>query len=342
MPAIACSSGRLSTIRVSHESARSSGVRHGQTATANKTTVRVVERRPEAAVHRRPWVDAARRARPSTVVDPVDRRGAVRGRRRRARRRQAALDAAVAAQAACAGDQRRASAPTSSPGAFELMHERDRRPRPADDAGDGQAAGRGPGRDRLRRRVPPLVRRGGRAHRRRLRGSPRPAGAPFLVMRQPVGPCLLITPWNFPMAMGTRKIGPGDRRRLHHGLKPAAADPAVDAALAAILAEAGLPDGVLNWSPPSHAGRRDGAADPRRAGPQAVLHRLDRGRPQLCSSSARRRSCAPRWSSGGNAPFIVFDDADLDAAVEGAMRGQDAQHGRGLHRGQPLLRARAR
>ncbi len=118
----------------------------------------------------------------------------------------AALDAAVAAQADWA-----ATAPRDRGEilrrAFESIIDQ------ADDFAelmtprDGQAARRGQGRGHLRRRVLPLVRRGGRAHPGRW--MPAPAGGTrLLTMQQPVGPCLFITPWNFPLAMGTRKIGP--------------------------------------------------------------------------------------------------------------------------------------
>ena len=97
--------------------------------------------------------------------------------------------------------------------------------------------------------------RGGRAHRRPLR--PRPAAAAGCSsMRQPVGPCLLITPWNFPTAMGTRKIGPAVAAGCTMVVKPAAQTPLSMLALAQILDEAGLPAGVLNVVTTSHGGAR--------------------------------------------------------------------------------------
>jgi succinate-semialdehyde dehydrogenase/glutarate-semialdehyde dehydrogenase len=140
----------------------------------------------------------------------------------------------------------------------------------------------------------------------------------FLVMRQPVGVCLLITPWNFPMAMGTRKIGPAVAAGCAMVLKPAQQTPLSMHALAAILAEAGLPDGVLNIVTTSNAGAvmepliRDGRARKLSfTGSTAVGKVLL----EQAASTVLRTS----MELGGNAPFLVFGDADLDAAVEGAM-----------------------
>ena len=119
----------------------------------------------------------------------------------------------------------------------------------------------------------------------------------FLVMRQPVGVCLLVTPWNFPMAMGTRKIGPAVAAGCTMVIKPAQQTPLSMHALAAILAEAGLPDGVLNVVTTSQRRQGHGAADPRRAGPQAVVHRVDRASAARCWSRPPTRSCGRRWSS---------------------------------------------
>jgi succinate-semialdehyde dehydrogenase/glutarate-semialdehyde dehydrogenase len=140
----------------------------------------------------------------------------------------------------------------------------------------------------------------------------------FLVMRQPVGVCLLITPWNFPIAMGTRKIGPAVAAGCTMVLKPAQQTPLSMHALAAILAEAGLPDGVLNLVTTAHAGRvmepliRDGRARKLSfTGSTAVGKALL----EQASEQVLRTS----MELGGNAPFLVFGDADLDKAVEGAM-----------------------
>jgi succinate-semialdehyde dehydrogenase / glutarate-semialdehyde dehydrogenase len=140
----------------------------------------------------------------------------------------------------------------------------------------------------------------------------------FLIHKQPVGVCLLITPWNFPMAMGTRKIGPAVAAGCTMVIKPAAQTPLSMLALAGILAEAGLPDGVLNVVTTSHSGQvmepliRDG-----RARKLSFTGSTEVGRKllQQASDAVLRTS----MELGGNAPFLVFDDADLDRAVEGAM-----------------------
>lgn len=146
-----------------------------------------------------------------------------------------------------------------------------------------------------------------------------PAGSGrFLVMRQPVGPSVLITPWNFPAAMGTRKIGPAVAAGCTMVMKPASLTPLSMLALTGILAECGLPDGVLNVVPTSWSGRlvepliRDG-----RVRKLSFTGSTQVGRVLLeqCSEQIVR----PSMELGGNAPFLVFADADLDAAVEGAM-----------------------
>ncbi|MCU1665227.1 MAG: NAD-dependent succinate-semialdehyde dehydrogenase [Pseudonocardia sp.] len=140
----------------------------------------------------------------------------------------------------------------------------------------------------------------------------------FLVQKQPVGVCLLITPWNFPMAMGTRKIGPAVAAGCTMVLKPASQTPLSMHALAAILTEAGLPDGVLNLVTTSDAGGvmepliRDG-----RARKLSFTGSTPVGRKLL--EQAAEKVLRTSMELGGNAPFLVFDDADLDSAVEGAM-----------------------
>lgn len=140
----------------------------------------------------------------------------------------------------------------------------------------------------------------------------------MLVMRQPVGPSLLITPWNFPAAMGTRKIGPAVAAGCTMVVKPASLTPLSMLAIADILAECGLPDGVLNVVPTSRSGPlmepliRDG-----RARKLSFTGSTEVGRLLLeqCAEQIMRTS----MELGGNAPFLVFADADLDAAVQGAM-----------------------
>ncbi|WP_327117654.1 NAD-dependent succinate-semialdehyde dehydrogenase [Nocardia sp. NBC_01730] len=143
-------------------------------------------------------------------------------------------------------------------------------------------------------------------------------GSRFLVARQPVGPSLLITPWNFPMAMGTRKIGPALAAGCTCVIKPAEQTPLCTLALAEILHAAGVPAGVVNVVTTS---------DPERLMTPMILDERSRklsftgstavGKKLLeqCARTVMRTS----MELGGNAPFLVFDDADLDAAVEGAL-----------------------
>lgn len=146
-----------------------------------------------------------------------------------------------------------------------------------------------------------------------------PAGdTRFLVMRQPVGPTLLITPWNFPMAMGTRKIGPAIAAGCTSVIKPAHQTPLSMLALVQILHEVGLPAGSVNTVTTTHAGAvmepmiRSGLARKLSfTGSTQVGKKLL----EQCAEKVLRTS----MELGGNAPFIVFDDADLDDAVDGAM-----------------------
>ena len=140
----------------------------------------------------------------------------------------------------------------------------------------------------------------------------------LITMRQPVGPCYAITPWNFPMAMGTRKIGPAVAAGCAMVIKPAQQTPLSMLALAQILEEAGLPAGVLNviTSSSSSAVSKPIISDPR-------LRKLtftgstEVGR-KLIEQSAEG-VLRTSMELGGNAPFLVFADADVDAAVEGAV-----------------------
>src|SRR5436309_3591052 len=140
----------------------------------------------------------------------------------------------------------------------------------------------------------------------------------LLTMKQPVGPCLLITPWNFPLAMGTRKIGPAIAAGCTMVVKPAQQTPLSMLMLAKILEEAGLPEGVLNLITASSAGETTGPLieDPRLrklsfTGSTEVGRKLM----EQASHNLLRLS----MELGGNAPFIVFEDADVDAAVQGAV-----------------------
>ena len=139
-----------------------------------------------------------------------------------------------------------------------------------------------------------------------------------LVMRQPVGPSYFITPWNFPNAMGTRKIGPAIAAGCTMVIKPAQQTPLSMFALAQVLEEAGLPPGVLNviTSSSSSDVSKPIIEDPRLrklsfTGSTEVGQKL--------IAQAAEGVLKVSMELGGNAPFLIFDDADLDAAVEGAM-----------------------
>jgi succinate-semialdehyde dehydrogenase / glutarate-semialdehyde dehydrogenase len=140
----------------------------------------------------------------------------------------------------------------------------------------------------------------------------------LLTMKQPVGPCLLITPWNFPLAMGTRKIGPAIAAGCTMVLKPAQLTPLTSLRLAELLTEAGLPDGVLNVVPSSSAGKTVGPlmSDPRLR-KMSFTGSTEVG--QTLMEQAAKNLLRISMELGGNAPFIVFADADLDAAIEGAL-----------------------
>jgi succinate-semialdehyde dehydrogenase / glutarate-semialdehyde dehydrogenase len=140
----------------------------------------------------------------------------------------------------------------------------------------------------------------------------------FLIMKQPVGPSLLITPWNFPLAMGTRKLGPAIAAGCTSVVKPAPQTPLSMLALGQILGEAGVPDGAVNIvtttdaaavSAPMIASGR--ARKLSFTGSTAVgRHLLGQ-----CAQQVMRTS----MELGGNAAFLVFADADLDKAVEGVL-----------------------
>jgi succinate-semialdehyde dehydrogenase/glutarate-semialdehyde dehydrogenase len=140
----------------------------------------------------------------------------------------------------------------------------------------------------------------------------------LLTMQQPVGPCLLITPWNFPLAMGTRKIGPAVAAGCTMVMKPAKQTPLSMLALAEILANAGLPPGVLNVVTSSSSGS---VMEPLIRDPRlrklSFTGSTEVGRKLM--EQASEQLLRVSMELGGNAPFIVFDDADLDDVVEGAM-----------------------
>jgi succinate-semialdehyde dehydrogenase/glutarate-semialdehyde dehydrogenase len=144
------------------------------------------------------------------------------------------------------------------------------------------------------------------------------SGARILVQHKPAGVAVLVTPWNFPAAMGTRKIAPALAAGCTVVLKPASETPLTMLLLAELLAEAGVPAGVVNILPARSSGAVVGTmlADPR-VRVISFTGSTETGRRLL--QTAAQSVVNPRMELGGNAPFIVFDDADLDAAVEGAM-----------------------
>jgi succinate-semialdehyde dehydrogenase / glutarate-semialdehyde dehydrogenase len=144
------------------------------------------------------------------------------------------------------------------------------------------------------------------------------AASRVLVMRQPVGPSFFITPWNFPTAMGTRKIGPAIAAGCTMVVKPAQLTPLSMLALAQILEECGLPGGVLNvlTSSSSSAVAAPIIADPRLR-KLSFTGSTEVGRKLIAQAADNVLNVS--MELGGNAPFLIFDDADLDAAVEGAM-----------------------
>src|SRR3954447_26718639 len=151
------------------------------------------------------------------------------------------------------------------------------------------------------------------------RWSTNPSGAGrLLTMKQPVGPCLLITPWNFPIAMGTRKIGPAVAAGCTMVVKPAQLTPLSMLMLAQLMKEAGLPDGVLNVVTTSKASDVTGPLfdDPRL---RKVSFTGSTPVGQKLMEQASKHLLRVSMELGGNAPYLVFADADLDAAVEQAV-----------------------
>jgi succinate-semialdehyde dehydrogenase/glutarate-semialdehyde dehydrogenase len=140
----------------------------------------------------------------------------------------------------------------------------------------------------------------------------------IFTMRQPVGPCVFVTPWNFPTAMGTRKIAPAIAAGCTMVVKPAQQTPLSMLALARILADAGLPGGVLNVITARHSGA---VVEPLLRDPRtrklSFTGSTEVGRTLIEQSAEQVLRVS--MELGGNAPFIVFEDADLDAAVDGAF-----------------------
>ena len=144
-------------------------------------------------------------------------------------------------------------------------------------------------------------------------------GTRLLTIRKPVGPCLFLTPWNFPLAMGTRKIGPAVAAGCTMVVKPAELTPLTMLALAGVLQEAGLPDGRAQRR--HHHATRPSLSEALMA--DARLRKVSFTGSTVVGKVLVRQSAdqLQRMSMelGGNAPFLVFEDADVDAAVDGAM-----------------------
>ena len=229
---------------------------------------------------------------------------------------RAALDAAVAAQSAFAQTPPRERADMLTK-AFELLHER------IDDLallmtlemGKPLAEARG----ELAYAAEFFRHFAGEAVRIDGGYQTAPAGGSrFLIARQPVGPCLLITPWNFPMAMGTRKLGPALAAGCTSVIKPAPQTPLSMLALMDILTEAGVPPGVVNCITATDAG---GVMEPliRSGLARKLSFTGSTGVGRLLLEQCADKILRTSLELGGNAPFIVFEDADLDEAVEGAI-----------------------
>lgn len=227
-----------------------------------------------------------------------------------------ALDLAATAQESWAGTPARERREVLR-SAFDLLHAR------ADDfallmtleMGKSIAESRGEvnyGGEFLRWFSEEAVRIGGRYTRA-------PAGSGhILVTKNPVGPVLAITPWNFPLAMGTRKIGPALAAGCTVIVKPASETPLTMLLLGQVFADAGLPEGVLSILPTSNASGVTGPLmDDSRLRKVTFTGSTDIGKMLIRNSSDRLLRTS--MELGGNAPFIVFDDADINAAVDGAM-----------------------
>jgi succinate-semialdehyde dehydrogenase/glutarate-semialdehyde dehydrogenase len=151
------------------------------------------------------------------------------------------------------------------------------------------------------------------------RYTPSPAGTGrIIVTKQAVGPCYAITPWNFPLAMGTRKMGPAFAAGCTMIVKPAQETPLTMLYLAKLMDEAGLPKGVLSVLPTSDPGGVTSALiDDGRLRKLTFTGSTGVGKALVKQSSDKLLRTS--MELGGNAPFIVFDDADVDAAVDGAI-----------------------
>lgn len=151
------------------------------------------------------------------------------------------------------------------------------------------------------------------------RFTPSPAGTGRIVVtKQPVGPCYAITPWNFPLAMGTRKIGPALAAGCTMIVKPAQETPLTMMLLAKLIDDAGLPKGVLSVLP-SNQPREVTTALIEDGRLRKMSFTGSTGVGKALIKQSADGLLRTSMELGGNAPLVVFDDADVDAAVEGAM-----------------------
>jgi succinate-semialdehyde dehydrogenase/glutarate-semialdehyde dehydrogenase len=151
------------------------------------------------------------------------------------------------------------------------------------------------------------------------RYGPNPEGTGRIIVSQhPVGPCFLITPWNFPLAMATRKIAPALAAGCTVVIKPAALTPLTTLYLARLLQDAGLPDGVVNVVTTSSSGA---VSEPIISDPRLRKLSFTGSTPvgQKLLAQAAPGVLRTSMELGGNAPFVIFEDADLDQAVKGAL-----------------------
>jgi len=140
----------------------------------------------------------------------------------------------------------------------------------------------------------------------------------LLVLKKPVGPALLITPWNFPLAMATRKIGPAIAAACTSILKPAALTPLTSLLFAKVLQEVGVPAGVVNLIPTTRVQEVTGPLiKDDRLRKLSFTGSTEVGRKLIADSAQKVLKVS--MELGGNAPFLVFEDADIDKAVEGAL-----------------------
>jgi succinate-semialdehyde dehydrogenase/glutarate-semialdehyde dehydrogenase len=140
----------------------------------------------------------------------------------------------------------------------------------------------------------------------------------ILVTHQPIGVAVLVTPWNFPAAMATRKIGPALAAGCTVVLKPATETPLTAFAMAALMEEAGVPEGVVNVLTTSNSGKVVSAMlHDKRVRKLSFTGSTEVGRKLLREAADQVINCS--MELGGNAPFVVFDDADLEKALDGAM-----------------------